>query len=60
MPCIRLELGSDGHKIVAVIAAENLTPAAQSHVANILRVPTDEVVTAMEAASIRPDTEFRE
>ena len=52
--------GSDGHKIVAVIAAENLTPVAQSHVANILGVPTDEVVTAMEAASIRPDTEFRE
>ena len=35
--------GSDGHKIIAIIAADNLTPAAQSHVANILGVPTDRV-----------------
>jgi nuclease S1 len=52
--------GSDGHKMVAIIAADNLTPVAQSHVANILGVPTNQVVTAMEAASVRPDTEFRE
>jgi hypothetical protein len=54
--------GSDGHKIVAVIAADNLTPAAQSHVASILGVSADKkaLATAMEAASIRPDTEFRD
>ena len=33
--------GNDGHKIVAVVAADNLTPAAQSHVASILRVPAN-------------------
>jgi hypothetical protein len=54
--------GLDGHKIVAVIAADNLTPAAASHVASILGVPADKraIATAMEAASIRPDTEFRD
>ncbi len=54
--------GTDGHKIVAVIAADNLTPAAASHVAAILAVPADKrsIATAMEAASIRPDTEFRD
>jgi hypothetical protein len=55
--------GFDGHKVVAVIAADNLTPAAASHVAEILGVPADNkkaIATAMEAASIRPDTEFRE
>jgi hypothetical protein len=52
--------GNDGHKIVAIIAADNLTQAAQSHVANILGVPADQTATAMEAASIRPDSEFRE
>jgi hypothetical protein len=43
-----------------VIASDNLTPAAQSHVASILSVPIDKIATTMEAASIRPDTEFRE
>ena len=54
--------GPDGHKIVAVIAADNLTPAAQSHVAKILGVPDDKrsVATAMEVAANRPDNEFRE
>jgi nuclease S1 len=52
--------GSDGHRIVAIIAADNLTPAAQSHVANILDVPTDQIATAMEGASVRPDSEFRD
>jgi hypothetical protein len=51
--------GDDGHEIAAVIAADNLTPAAQSHVANLLDVPTDKIASAMEAASIRPDSEFR-
>ena len=46
--------------IVAVIAADNLTPAARSHVASVLGVPTDKIAAAMEAASIRPDSEFRE
>ncbi len=54
--------GPDGHKIVAVIAADNLTPAAASHVADILGVSADKraIATAMEAASIRPDSEFRD
>lgn len=54
--------GDDGHKIVAVIAADNLTPAAASHVASILGVPANQraIATAMEAASIRPDWEFRD
>ncbi|MGO8803085.1 S1/P1 nuclease, partial [Candidatus Binatus sp.] len=54
--------GSDGHKIVAVVAADNLTPAAASHVADILGASADKraIATAMEAASIRPDFEFRD
>ncbi len=54
--------GSDGHKIAAIIAADNLTPAAASHVADILGVSADKraIATAMEAASIRPDFEFRD
>lgn len=54
--------GNDGHEIVAFIAADNLTPTAASHVAAILGVPADKrsIATAMEAASIRPDTEFRD
>jgi|HubBroStandDraft_1064217.scaffolds.fasta_scaffold120408_1 hypothetical protein len=55
--------GSDGHRIVAKIAADNLSPAAQSHVANILSVSTDQriVANAMEEAAIAPDDpRFRE
>ncbi len=54
--------GFDGHKIIAVIAADNLTPAAASHVADILGAPADKraIVSAMETASVRPDTEFRD
>jgi hypothetical protein len=54
--------GFDGHKIVAVVAADNLTPAAASHVAGILGVAANKraIAAAMEAASIRPDTEFRD
>lgn len=54
--------GSDGHKIVAVIAADHLDSAAQSHVASILGVSADKraIAKAMEAASNRPDTEFRD
>ena len=53
---------NEGHEIVAVIAADDLTPTARSHVAQILGVPDDtrSVEKAMAAASIRPDTEFRE
>jgi S1/P1 Nuclease/Metal binding domain of Ada len=53
--------GDDGHKIVAVIATDNLTPAAASHVANVLGVAGDKrvIANAMEAASIRPDWQFR-
>jgi S1/P1 Nuclease len=52
---------TEGHQIVAVIAADELTPAARSQVAQILGVPdnTESVGKAMAAASIRPDTEFR-
>ena len=54
--------GSHGHEIIAVIAADNLTPAAQSHIASILGVSDNKraIASAMEAASIRPDTEFRD
>jgi nuclease S1 len=53
--------GDQGHEIVAVIAADGLTPAAQSHVASILGTSANKraIASAMEAASIRPDTEFR-
>ena len=53
---------AEGHEIVAVIAGDDLTPTVRSHVAQILGVPADagSVVKAMEVASIRPDTEFRE
>jgi len=54
--------GYDGHRIVTVIAADNLTPAAQSHVANIFGVPADKsaIANAMETASTIPDSKFRE
>lgn len=52
----------EGHKVVAIIAADELTANARSHVAQILGVLDDgaAVAKAMAAASIRPDTEFRE
>jgi hypothetical protein len=51
----------EGHEIVAIVAADDLTPTARSHVAHILGVPDDtgSVEKAMAAASIRPDTKFR-
>lgn len=54
--------GSDGHEIVAFIAADNLTPAAASHVANILGASANQraIASAMERASNRPDFEFRD
>jgi nuclease S1 len=54
--------GPDGHKIVAVIAADNLTPVAAGHVASILGVSADKraIAAAMEVASNRPDFEFRD
>jgi hypothetical protein len=53
---------AEGHEIVAIIAADDLTPMARSHVAQILGVPADtgSVEEAMAAASLRPDTEFRD
>jgi hypothetical protein len=47
---------------VAVIAADNLSPAAREHVAKLLgaSADVDSLEKAMAAASIRPDTEFRE
>src|ERR1700675_5086036 len=61
-PALAWGWGNDGHKIVAVIAADNLSPRAASHVADILGVTADKrsIAFAMEAASIRPDTEFRD
>jgi S1/P1 Nuclease len=53
---------AEGHKIVAVIAAHNLKPTARSHVVRILGAgdqPSD-VERALAAASIWPDTKFRE
>jgi hypothetical protein len=45
-----------------IIAADELTPTSSSHVAQIFGVPADagSVEKAMAAASIRPDTEFRQ
>jgi hypothetical protein len=53
---------AEGHQILAIIAADDLTLTSRSHVAQILEVSTDiaSVEKAMAAASIRPDTEFRE
>jgi hypothetical protein len=53
---------AEGHGIVAIIAADDLTPIARAHVAQILGVPAEtlSVEKVMSAASIRPDTEFRE
>jgi hypothetical protein len=52
----------EGHKIVAIIAADNLGPAARSHVAQILDVPANKrsIEEAMAAVSNRPDNEFRQ
>jgi hypothetical protein len=54
--------GNQGHEIVAIIAADYLTPAAQSHVAEILGAADtpDAIAHAMAEASILPDTEFRD
>ena len=62
LPMAAWAWGYDGHKIVAVIAADNLTTAAQSHVAKILGVSVDKsaIAKAMETASTVPDTKFRE
>lgn len=54
--------GVQGHQIVALIAADNLTPAARNHVAHLLGVPNEPVAVANEMAyaSMRPDVEFKE
>jgi S1/P1 Nuclease len=54
--------GNQGHEIVAIIAADNLSPSACDHVArNLAAAPnTESLDKAMAAASVRPDTEFRE
>jgi hypothetical protein len=54
--------GDQGHEIIAIIAADNLSPTARQIVAKILGAPpdVDSLEKAMAAASIRPDTEFRE
>ena len=54
--------GDQGHEIIGIIAADNLSPAAREHVAKILGTApdVDSLEKAMAAASIRPDTEFRE
>jgi hypothetical protein len=54
--------GNQGHEVVAIIAADNLSPSARDQVGRILGVATDtsSVEKAMAAASVRPDTEFRE
>src|SRR5262249_12612357 len=51
----------EGHKVVAIIAADDLAPNARSHIAEKLGVSPDgaSLAKAMAAASIRPDTEFR-
>jgi hypothetical protein len=53
--------GNQGHEIVAIIAADNRSPAARDHVAKILGTASD--VDSIEkghgCASIRPDTDSR-
>jgi hypothetical protein len=53
---------AEAHEIVAVIAAGYLNPHREVVCGAILDVPNDapSVAKAMAAASIRPDTEFRE
>jgi hypothetical protein len=53
---------AEGHEIIAIIAADNLAPAARSKAGKILGITdgANDVLRAMAAASIRPDTEFRE
>ena len=53
--------GNEGHQIVAIIAADNLGQAARAQVAKILGAANDtgSVESAMAAASLLPDTEFR-
>ncbi|MBI3801944.1 MAG: S1/P1 nuclease [Deltaproteobacteria bacterium] len=53
--------GKEGHEIVAIIAADNLSQNARKHVARILKVPANNksVATAMAAAAILPDTKFK-
>jgi S1/P1 Nuclease len=54
--------GDQGHEIVAIIAADNLSPATREQVAKLLgsSADVDSVEKAMASASLRPDTEFRE
>jgi hypothetical protein len=53
--------GDQGHEIIAMIAADNLSPSTRNQVAKILGTTSDtnSVENAMAAASVRPDTEFR-
>ena len=53
--------GDQGHQIIAIIAADNLSPSARDQIAKILGTASDtnSLETAMAAASVRPDTEFR-
>jgi hypothetical protein len=52
--------GDQGHEIIAMIAADNLSPSARDQVAKILATTSDtnSLEKAMAAASIQPDTEF--
>jgi hypothetical protein len=54
--------GNQGHEIVSIIAADNLSPSAREQVTRILGTVSDagSLEKAMAAASVRPDTEFRE
>ena len=54
--------GNQGHEIIATIAADNLSLSAREQVARILGTASDaeSLEKAMAAASVRPDTEFRE
>ncbi len=50
--------GDQGHEIVAIIAADNFSPAAREQVARILRTASDtnSLERVMAAASVRPGT----
>lgn len=51
-----------GHEIVAIVAADNLSPTAREHIAKTLGTNSDVVSLerAMAIASLRPDHEFRD
>jgi hypothetical protein len=59
-PASALAWGNDGHEIVAIIAADNLSQAAQSHASKILIAVVEDRVPALGALSLQLAEPFRE